>query len=224
MFGFVSVTKTLAWMASRPLELGAAALALAAATALVVHRRYDPPLAALLFTAPLLAYWWVFFTPGNIPRYMFYTCAVGGMFAGTMAWRAFAVMSNPSRSARKRIAAGALGVALICAAFLRCWPELKSVYVTDEMRDDRALAAYVMALPQDTSIGTTHWPLEKLLDLLANRQVTLINSTSAPPSSFSVVIAYPPTDAQSPRPALRDKSPDATIGRYVVIRNANPAR
>jgi hypothetical protein len=220
MFGFVSVSKTLAWIGSRPVESLGVVIAMILASRAVFYRRPDPPLAVLYFLAPLLAYWWIFFTPGNIPRYMFYTCAIGGTFVGTLLWTAIGAAKDSKRGIGLRCASAALVVVVVGAAAARSWPELKSVYAEDEMRDDRELAAYVAALPPDASIATTHWPLEKLMILLADRHVTLLDASTPPPEAFSVVIAYPQTDALADHPALHRQDPDLTIGRYDIVLHA----
>jgi len=217
MFGFVSVPKTLAWISGRPLETFGAILAMLAAITVLFRRRQDPSLATLYFLAPLLAYWWVFFTPGNIPRYMFYTCAIAAMFAGALVWNMIMLARDSQQSVSKRAGATALSLMLCLAAVMRCWPEFKSVYASDEMKDDRDLAAYVAALPKEATVATTHWPLEKLLMLLSDRYVPLLSSSSPAPDQYSIVIAFPPTDALAAHPALHGQTPDLTIGPYVIV-------
>ncbi|MBI5095086.1 MAG: glycosyltransferase family 39 protein [Candidatus Hydrogenedentes bacterium] len=220
MFGFKSVPVTLAWVCSRPIETLGAIAAMAAAVPVLFHRRYDPAAAALFFLAPLLAFWWIFFTPGNIPRYTFYSSTIGALFAGALVWNALRQARDSERSILWRCAAGGVALLLAVAAEERCRPEMRGVYFVDEARDDRELAAYVAALPRDTSVATTHWPLEKMMTLLADRYVPLISSVTPPPDAYSVVIAFPQTDALSDRPALRDqRTPDLTIGRYAIVLN-----
>jgi len=213
LFGARSAAHGLAWIAQEPVTALWLAAAMALAVPTVFYRRYDPALVVLFLMAILYAFWWVFFTPGRIPRYLWYSYAVGGLFAGIMAWRALhdAVDGRRDLFARGLCLAVALCVAVPAVA--RTSSEFGRVHALDDMADDAALARCVDALPRETKVATTYWPVAGTLDFLTGRNVPVLAALEAGVGTSTVVVV----DARTQEALLRDEDVIERIGHYAIV-------
>jgi hypothetical protein len=196
MFGFAGTPTALAWLVSAwPQVLAGLVGVLWCARRLLVTR-YDPPLVALVFGAFFLAFWWVFFTPGTIYRYMWYTAAVTALFAGVAAWEGLALAAARGVRARVR-AVGAVAAVLLMAPYgVSLAGEAIRVGHGDETAPVRALTEAVAALPPDARIASTAWPANRVLNFFAHRHVVRMRADDAL-DGFDAVV-HPPDAPPGP--------------------------
>ena len=218
MFGIRSTGGPLTWIVSSPTRLlGALAglAALAAATPVVFHRHYDPPAVVLFLAAPFLAYWWVGFTDGHIPRYTWYSWAIAGVFGGPLLYALAARALRGPSGASGRLLYGVL--ALLVAAAPAAWTleQVKLVYTADEMQDDRALAEYVAEYPTSVRIATTHWPVQRALNFLSARNTTVLEAIPEGLGFYDMIVV----DKRVQPNLLEGQCPDKAIGRYAILRS-----
>jgi len=213
MFGYRSVGRAVGWMLQEPLALLGLVCGAVIAAAAIFRKRYDPPLVVLFLVAALFAFWWVFFTPGQIPRYVWFSYAIGALFAGAAAWNALRDAFNRHCVLLRR----AIGVALVLIVLLpaveRVAREATEILTIDEMRDDRELALLIRDLPQSTRISTTYWPLERTLNFLARRSVEVIGVIPDRVGVGRLVIVdliTQPNMAKGFKPTIR-------VGRYAIL-------
>ena len=213
LFGVRSAVHGLAWIAQEPVTALWIAAAMALAVPTIFCRRYDPALVALFLMAILYAFWWVFFTPGRIPRYVWYSYAVGGVFAGIMAWRALHDAADRRRGVFARGLCLAVTLCVAVPAVARVSSEFGRVYALDDMADDAALARCVDALPRETKVATTYWPVAGTLDFLTGRNVPVLAALEAGAGTPTVVVV----DARTQEDLLRDRDVIERIGPYAIV-------
>jgi hypothetical protein len=213
LFGFDSAGDTLRWLFNRPLIVAVSLCGMLYALPALFRERYDPPAVVLFLFVPFLAYWWVFFTVGNIPRYLWYAIATAAAFSAPLIWDAVAE-AYARRSRRvERLAFGALAVLLLLPTAYQVVDHAQRVYMTDDRYDDRALADYVRALPPDTTMATTFWPVQRELNFLAGRHIGRVKPEPAWLHGYDVIIVNRDKQAN----ALVKTQPDRTIGRYALL-------
>ncbi len=183
----------------------------------VFRERYDPPLAVLFLIAPLFAFWWLFFTPHHIYRYLWYSGVIAAMFTGPFALACFRVIARSRHAVRPRVLAAAAAVALIFFAYAPRLVE-KGWYVlsNDQAAPDRALAGYVEKLPRHTRIATTYWPAERWINFTSQREVHVLFNPDAAAASHDVLIHS--ERVQSLPPPI--SAPAQRFGHYVIYRPA----
>ena len=172
---------------------------------------HDPPAIALFLFVPFMLFWWLFFTKGHIMRYLWYGFACAAMYAGPAVWAALstAVRRGPHSALH------AVVFLMICLAAARDgFPGVRQVF-TDETRGHRALADYVCTLPPDASIATSSWPLQRLLNFMAGRNVTILRHAPENADAFDVVLAEGPAQ----RALFGGRAPEAEFGRFAVYLN-----
>lgn len=149
--------------------------------------------AALTTNAFFVLYWWICFTPGQLPRYTWPFYVVAGIFCGAFVAGALGVASKNRR--------GAWVTAVVVALPFLLWTggQLREVFTKDEMAAEYALAEYVRALPVDWRLATTYDPVAGTLDLLAGRAVSVVESAEDA-SDFKVVISRDGTQADPESP------------------------
>ena len=215
MFGFHSVGATILWILRQPLMLFVFILAMAAAIPIVFHRRYDPAGVALFLLAPLIAYWWIFFTTGNIPRYLWYAIAVSALFAGPLMWmllRGTRTATTPTSRA-----ACAILAALVLLPFLyNTYRECQGIFARNDMADEHALAEYVSSLPTEQRVYTTFYPIERTMNVLTGRYVPRVPAESVSFSGLGNVIV----DSASQDELLVNRTQERRFGRYVLVKDA----
>ncbi len=171
MFGFGGVDETLTWAVHQPATALSLLVVLVLALPFVFERRPDPALMAFYFLAPFFVYWWVFFTPGNIPRYIWYSNVTGAALSSAVL--AFALHRLFSRNARRMQRAVGLLVTLVVLgpALMRAESQGRRIAFSDEMAEYRALAARLQTLPPDARVGTNAWPIERAMNFMTGRYV-----------------------------------------------------
>ncbi len=172
MFGVRCLARTIPALFREPFTWLVALAGLTAATATFSERRYDRSLAALFMIAVFYLYWWLFFTPGHIPRYFWFSQSVGGLFAGVAVWKAWCAIGRVGIV--KQILLGVLVVLVAAPLGVRFVGVIGTVWTADEMGADYEVASEVRDLPQSAIVRTVDKPLEWTLNLLARRQVEVV--------------------------------------------------
>ena len=214
MFGVRSARKTLGWFLLEPVTTVGLLFGGLMAIPIVFRRRYDPALVVLLLIAVFYAFWFSFFTPGQLPRYLWFTYAIGGTFAGVVAWHALRVAVSGAHRPVQRVLCICLSAVLIVPGAIRIAGDFRVVYTIDENRDERALADCIRELPEEETAVTTFWPLTGTLDLLASRRVEVTEEVGEGLKSGATVIV----DTLSQPDAIDGYAPGQRIGRYAIIR------
>ena len=214
LFGFTSFTVTARWLLERPVTLVVSIMAVVYMAMKALRKPRDPALMILALMAPFFVFWWLFFTTGRHPRYIFYACAIAGLASGPLlvAIGRFAV-DRRNASAAMRMAAVLLVVLGLSPALARTWRQARLVYTSTEAYDDLAIADYVRELPAETRLATTYWPLSRTLDFLADRHVEVLRDLPEDVRQFDMIIV----DTQTQEEMLMDHPEVKSIGRYAVL-------
>jgi hypothetical protein len=216
MFGYRSAGRALAWISREPLALLGLLSGVLLAVPALFHKRYDPPLIVLFFVGAFFAFWWIFFTPGQIPRYVWFSYAIAALFAGALVWNALRDAFNRRRPLLRRAVSVALVLIVLIPAGERVAREFTEILTLDEMCDDRELALLVRNLPQSTRVSTTYWPLARTLNFLASRHVGTIDGIPARIDADALVIA----DLMTQPDSVKGHKPAIRIGRYALFTGA----
>ena len=215
LFGLRSMDAPLRWLFDYPqatfVLLGA--LAMMWLLPEVFRRKYDPPAVVVFLFVPFLTYWWVAFTPGNIPRYLWYALALGSMFTGVAALQFLEQARQAGASTRMRVLCAVVACGLLLPTARHTVWEATCVLRRDDMRDDRALAEYVRALPKDSRVASSYWPVPRLLNFLADRHVHRVAATPEGRIGYDAVIIDKKTQAD----VLDGSLPAEVIGRYAIL-------
>jgi len=182
----------------------------------VVREAPDPAMLGLLLMAVLYVFWWIFFTPMHIARYLWYTAFVAAMMAGPLMVQAWHRFRRPGERSRILTEAPGALIAVVLLAFVPNFVDKTvKVFFVDQAKDERALVRYVRSLPPSVSIATVYWPTERLINYVAHRGVELIDpATTTIRQDHDVVI-------DSLRRAEAVAKPDALqIGHYIVYESA----
>ncbi|NIA13896.1 MAG: hypothetical protein GWP08_07435 [Nitrospiraceae bacterium] len=214
MFGVRSARKTLGWFLLEPVTTAGLLFGGLMAIPILFRKRYDPALVVLFLIAVFYAFWFSFFTPGQLPRYLWFTYAIGGTFAGVAAWHALRTALSGAYGPAQRALCALLAAVLIVPGAIRIAGDFRHVYTVDETQDEHALAAYIRELPEEATAVTTFWPLTGALDLLANRRVEVAENVNEALESGAIVIV----DTLSQPDAIIGRTPEKRIGRYAIIR------
>lgn len=212
MFGLGSLSTPLAWFISEaPLTLSLIFTVLVLIPCLV-GRHDNPAVWVLLLCAFLYLYWWLCFTPGTIARYMWYSCAIIGMFSGPILRAAWVWIHNRDASTAKRAFCGLISVSIVAPCLITGYHQAQLIYFNDEAADERNLAVFVAELPEGMTIGSSYWPATLSMDFMANRRVDFIEDLSRIDDKYAVIIYN--TDHDTPSDAIKSRS--SHFGRYVV--------
>lgn len=218
MFGLEESAAGWRWLLGQPVSFALGLAAFAIGGRALLRERYDPALLVLLLTALLFAFWWVFFTPGNIPRYMWYSAAIAGMFAGVVLERMRAVLAERRLPVPQRAAATALIFALLATGFHRVAPEVEKVYGHDQMVGELEMANYVRSLPANTRIATTYWAAARSVTFFTGKPLDIVDDPECARAQYDVIIMDSYTETVPPRLALNAPR----VGRYLIVSDSAP--
>ncbi len=185
-----------------------------ASVPVLFRHRHDPPAIALYLYAIFLLYWWFFFTPGHLHRYLWNAYAILAIFAAPWLVQALEQVAAPALPRLKR--AVALGVVVMLA-----WPGLewtlfqaREITSSQEMVPEHALIDAVVALPPATRIGTDVDRLPGLLNFFGERVVETGPEPLALLGQFDTVITR---DTPSLRAALPPGCGVQPAGNFVLL-------
>lgn len=175
IFGLRCLARTLPALGRELFAWYAALTGLAFAVWTLSARRYNRSTAILFMIAVFYLYWWLFFTPGHIPRYLWFSQAVGGLFCGAAAWQAYRAIKHATRF--RRIVLAIFVVSVAAAPGARLIGAAAAVWTADEMRAYYEVASTVRNLPECAVICTADKPLAWTLYLLAQRQAEVVENS-----------------------------------------------
>jgi 4-amino-4-deoxy-L-arabinose transferase-like glycosyltransferase len=174
MIGINSLAVTAGWWLGQPFLVLAMLAALLYAAPLLFERRYDPPMVVLVLFAVFVAFWWMFFTPGRIPRYVWYSCAIGGLLMGPLS-----MVALKQCFSRRFLQWGLIILLLVAPALYRTGLELRNQSRRNVMGPDYALAAHVKDIAPEATVATSYWPVARTLNFMAGRHVVLAKPETA---------------------------------------------
>ena len=203
LFGLHSLDTTLGWLADHWIAtLLYLALGLLCAAPAAMVTAYSPAFLFLLCFAVLNTYWWVFFTTGTIPRYLWFGMAIGAACTG----RALATGCG-ARPTALRVAAFAT------VSLLAAWDAAPRVYgmlTRDEMRDEFGLIETLQRDYAGKRLATTFYPVERIVNLLAEIPAPWLH-VSEPWTEYDAVIVDRTSQPDAAKGAV------ANVGRYAIV-------
>jgi 4-amino-4-deoxy-L-arabinose transferase-like glycosyltransferase len=187
---------------------------LMASVPVLFRHRHDPPAITLYLYAIFLLYWWFFFTPGHLHRYLWNAYAILAIFAAPWLLCAVETATRRNLTVPKRV------LALVVVVML-AWPGLhwalfqaREIVSNDEMVPEYALIEAVTALPPATRIGTDVDRLPGLLNFFGDRVVETGPDPLALLGQFETVITR---DSPSLRAALPPGCGVQPAGNFVLL-------
>lgn len=220
LFGLDHIHRPLQWLTTKPLALVVAALGMALALPRVFRNDYDPPTAVLFAIALLFTFWWIFFTPGQIVRYMWYSSTIGALFGGVFLAHIASLAHGKNTPWPKRIAVAAIVTVALWEGAGRTWVELKNIYLNDNNQYDIQVARHIETLPSGVDIKTTYWPMSLIVDFFTARQVHYANSLPKQlPENVVYITREPENTIQQNLPPTGKR-----YGHYVVYQNKNTSK
>lgn len=214
MFGLPSSRNGFEWFANQPVYSASLLVIVLYAIPQLFERIQNPALRVSLLSSELYLFWWIFYTPASIFRYMWYSCAIVGIFSGPMILRGYRAVRDSASPPRQRIVFLLAGVSVLIPCGYRLVEQLGLIYMQDEAADERDLAEYLRSLPEDVFIASAYWPIGMSMDFMAQRNIHGIADLSDIDDKYDVIIYnvdFDPVNAETLEGAHR-------IGRYAVIR------
>ncbi|MDZ4858377.1 MAG: glycosyltransferase family 39 protein [Candidatus Hydrogenedentes bacterium] len=212
LFGTESLARTLGWLTAHAMP---GALFLVVGTAgmglLAVRTHYSPALLFLALFAGLNTFWWVFFTTGNHPRYLWYSLALGAAFVGAQFFKGIRMQLN-SVSMAARLTGG---VACAIIAALVLWnslPRVAATFQREEMRSEYAMLDHVQSTYESGTVATTQYTVERLFNLCLEEPVQRVKRPADAPGAKGFII-----DATSDAGEWNSLEPRAQFGRYKIV-------
>jgi 4-amino-4-deoxy-L-arabinose transferase-like glycosyltransferase len=172
----------------------------------------SPPVASLDLFAWFVLFWWTFFTPGQIPRYLWPCYAITGMYLGAFLVFCFGNARNPLLTRRMRTSFAIQLVVVLVPAVVWIVPQAHAVYTNREMQDDYDVAARVRALPESAVIATSFEPLRGTLRFLADREVAPWPDPARPAPEVLIALA-----SALPGDPPAGYTKQEVVGRYVFL-------
>jgi len=190
-----------------------AVVALCFVVSRVFRDQYDPALAVLILLAPLLVFWFIFFTPMHLPRYLWYPAVIAAMCCGPVVEAAFTRV--PARQGQRSlyIPARVAIAALVLWVLVRpAGQMIGKSFASDQAGPDLAVVRSLTALPADARLATTYWPAERLVNFLLERPVAVLSPEAVAAEDYDVLIHSDRAGAAVPA------AEGERFGHYVVYR------
>lgn len=213
MFGVHSAPGALRWFLHDPVTSLMLALALVWAIPALLARRYDPAMLVFALVGAFYAFWFTFYTPGQIPRYLWFSYAMLSAFTGMLATEAVRGALARHSSAARRALCALVALLTLIPAGLRLAEQAHVVYTVDETQDEQAVAAYVDALPAGATATTTFRPLTGIVDYLSGRRVEAVERVPAYIKRGDVVFV----DERTQPDLVRGRIVARRFGRYAMV-------
>ncbi len=213
VFGLSPLKKNMTWFLARPALTMSWLLVLLLVTPLIFRKNYSFWMVVLYLTAVFFLMWWCFFTPGNIPRYLWYTSAILGMFSAIVVSNLTEGMCETFSLRRLRRYGEITLIAIISMPYaIQLWEQSERVFFADETADLRALTEFVNNLPSDSNLGTTFWPVERLVNFFSGREAVRLKGNDFVEKKIDVLVAHGTTIP----PSLEHVPPDSVFGRFLL--------
>ena len=186
---------------------------------MLFRHRYDPPAMVLFLYALFVLYWWFFFTPGQLYRYLWNAYAILAIF--TAPWLIWAIQSawNGKSPIRSRVLSALLVLLIAGPGALWIAGQAGEVVTRDEMAADGALVDAVSALPRATRAATDIDRLPGVLNFFDNRA---IGAGSDPVELLRVYDMVITRDSSTLRAQLPPGCRVKTVGAFVLLSTAQP--
>jgi len=190
-----------------------------ASAPLAFRVRYRPAAVVLYLYALFLLYWWFFFTPGQLHRYLWNAYAILAIFAAPWLVQFVRLAVDPTKGRRTR--ALCLAAALLLLGPGVRWVAMQGVEVAtrDEMAADRALATAIDGLPPEYRLATTSGRIPGLLNFFSDRAVAGGESVPGLLAEFDVVVV---PDSPELRKFLPPDTHLKPAGHFVLLSTAKP--
>lgn len=216
LFGLGSLKNTLGWLGSHWIAvLFCFGLGLLAAYAVIILSFPSPATVFLLLFTILNTYWWIFFTTGTIPRYLWFGLAIGAIFAGQYIGGILNFSIPEVRLSTLRTGTAivmAVGMLVTALFLVDAVPRVYAMLSRDEMHDEYALIEHIQSQYAGRKVATTFYPVERTANLLAEFPLARVKPTDRW-TPFDAVIV----DTIS-QPEAAQRHPGAqTFGRYAII-------
>ncbi len=181
---------------------------------LVFRHRYTPAGAALYLYGVFMLYWWYFFTPGQLHRYLWNAYAIFALFSAPWLAMAMGEVLNRGASRRNRVL-WACCVILLLAPGLR-WVTLqgREIGTKVEMAEEKAIVRALAAFPQEIRIVTTSGRLPGLLNFFAGRSIDTGTGLSNLLGTYDVVVL---PDRPENRADVPPGTSLKTVGGFVLL-------
>lgn len=162
------------------------------------RQRHDLPALVLYLYALFTIYWWLFFTPGQLHRYLW--CAYGILAIFTAPWVCWAVRRLVDRPVDwpRRAAALVLCVVLVASGLRWGALQLRELALREEMSSEHALADAVGGLPVAARIATDIGRAPGVLNFLADRPARLRGADEDLFAGADAVVTLPARADQAP--------------------------
>lgn len=207
MFGLNSFSTGLHWFYDEPFYGLSLIITLTLLIPSLVGRRDNPAVWVLLMTALLYLYWWLFFTPGTLARYLWYTCALLGIFSGPILHTAWDTLRT-----KKGIRPSFIILLILIPCAITAYQQGNSIYQSDEAVDERRLADYLHTLPPGIEIGTNFPPARQSMDFMANRRIDFIEDLTKIDDKYTIIIY----NSDLGKLDREEHPPLKQIGRYLI--------
>ncbi|MEX2016580.1 MAG: hypothetical protein WD873_08045, partial [Candidatus Hydrogenedentales bacterium] len=192
-----------------PFAALAALLTLGMSLPPILRRNDGAPLLVLLLSGLIFGFWWLFFSSGHIPRYLWYFWVIVAVFAGPVLVNCIVRAQQLPRPALQ-FRHAAFVILLVAPAVARFAGYIDRVYRYEELGDEIAAGEYIRRLPQDDAVATTWWPAERSANFFAGRVIALADA-DAPQAGWLIRNASVETIPES------DLARATRIGRYAIL-------
>lgn len=214
LFGLDPLPETLGWLAQHWI---AAALFLCiglfAASIMAMFTAYNPAWLFLALFGLFNTYWWVFFTTANHPRYLWYSVAIGALFAGVVCANGIRMMKVVPNNGRW--IGLALSMLMIVLAVWDSYPRFRAMLTANEMQDEQMLLYTLTHDYTGRKLATTFYPVERIANLFADLPLTRLNVKDNWTDYDAIVL-----DKTSQSNLVTPGAPVNSVGRYAIIEPA----
>ncbi|HOJ34144.1 MAG TPA: hypothetical protein PKY35_00805 [Candidatus Hydrogenedentes bacterium] len=212
VFGFDSTKAALRWFFTRPLLTISWCITILLFIPLVMNQADGFPSRVMLLYVVFFLFWWIFFTPGHISRYLWYSSATLGLMGGQVVEQLAKRWLQENRRPLRRLGYIAL-TGLVCMPYGgQLLDQGRLVYVADETSDLRELTHFIEQLPENARVATTFWPLERSLNFLTGRAISRLKAGVDCTKSFDVVVSF----SQNSPDFVSEAIPVAKFGKFCV--------
>ena len=156
----------------------------------VFRKHYDPALIVLWLTGIFFFFWWLCFTPGQIPRYLYFSQVIGLIFLPPLCTHLLRHYFVASKRMRDTFIMGMILAALFGPTYDWTKIQLHEVTTNREMAPVHEVSAYSDTFPEDVKIGVDHYPLEGALSFLVDRYPKRVEALSADELKNCDVLIY----------------------------------
>lgn len=147
-----------------------AACALPGTVAIFAHKRYDPPSVILCLVSVFFMFWWLFFTPGQLVRYAWYSVVVLAMFVGPLLCRAVESL----RGGRRRFLWAVAICLILLPSVVNMKLEIGNTVSGNQMKDVWNMSEYIGQMPAEADVVTTFFPVTFMMNFLNDRHVPTV--------------------------------------------------